>query len=845
VDFGEIIRVGGDVDSSSLLFYVPAMPKRSNAKSSAGQRPVESKRDDFDKSVKELLARRAGYRCSICDEPTVAAHTLPDQSIYLGEASHIYSAAPNGPRANPTLTPEQRSAVENGIHLCKKHGKLVDVDVEAYPAETLLKAKFAHEQKIRAIVVGEHNEYDADFLYAHETQIVHGRGAPSLRDLWVPRSVVRLQSGGTPIKRDARALLSSEPGVILISGDQWTGRTSVLKDLAIDIIGLRNCVWLDGRDLTEKILKDPVKFLAAGYRRINPDADGWQKFLEAPPAQNVVFLDDLHLSPLNHATKRKFLLLVRSFAGLVFATSHGAFFVELLGVSVNDGLLFNQWQLADLTRADCADLVKKWCGFGAESIADDNLDARKASTHDDLEMLFGKKLMPRQPLFVLTAIQNFDAGIPVDTSVGSFGGVYDTIIHRALSKNAPNQSAISSERAYMEELAYFCEHSPEHLDRVAFNKWFAERKGVLPQRVDDLEVSLLSKGFLSRSHSGFRFNYQKYYFLASFLRDNPNREGVKEYITLLIKNCWNEDFANTALFLAYLQPSTSLINSLVSEIDGVFSECKEFRINAWEFDFSFPKDFFRGLELTSDPEANRRQLAERLDATDPVDSSEIVTVKRLPKPETEQKQGEQSLDFLKSLHLIKLAGQLIRNSPISFDAEQKMNLVRAGMNLSLRSISGVEHICAPASLKSQALNQVREKVLQKTNRAEIETKLTGMIYNFALCVTYTILKHACSSLAHPDLTLIYEAVLKPDGSEIEGMSHRVLNCGIDFELRAPHVARIEKVFSELTPVGRDLLRVWVWFYLSFNRVAMSRRQAMLEAVDITPTKQLLLLGEAS
>src|SRR6266516_1107387 len=96
----------------------------------------ESGRDDFSQATKDLLARRAGYRCSICKQPTVGPHSDPGRAIFLGEAAHICSAAPKGPRPNPSLTPQQRASASNGIHLCKLHARQVDIEVDAHPAET-------------------------------------------------------------------------------------------------------------------------------------------------------------------------------------------------------------------------------------------------------------------------------------------------------------------------------------------------------------------------------------------------------------------------------------------------------------------------------------------------------------------------------------------------------------------------------------------------------------------------------------------------------------------------------------------------------------------------------------
>jgi len=739
-------------------------------------------RDDFSTKTKETLARRAGYRCSICKDATVGPHSDPEKAAFLGEASHIHAASANGPRANPNLTPEERGAASNGIHLCKKHARLVDVDEISYPATKLHQIKNNHEQEIRGMLVGQSQNYDPDFLHSHETQLIHGRGTPTLADLWVSRHLIQPEVGKTPIQHDASQINTSEPGIYLITSDQITGRTSLLKRMASAALGRLNCVWLDGRKITESTVKDPVKALAEGFGIINPCADGWQMFLEADREQNRIFIDDLHLSPLNITTKRKFLSLLQGLASSIITTASEPFLIELLAISPHDGLRLHQWRLLDLTRSECVDLVKLWCCYKSETVSDHELDFRIASACEQLEVLFGKKLMPRHPFFVLTALQSIDAGAPLDTAVGSFGGVYETVIHLAISRNAPNQAAISNERAFLQELAYWCEFQPADSNRTTFNKWFSELKGIDPKRANDLERSLASKGFLSRNHKGFRFNYQKYYFLASYLRDHASKTEVKNYISNLILNCWNEDYANTALFLAYLHPSSFLVESLLNEVNRLFGDQEEFDAKAWSLDVRFPDDFFKGLTFTTDPEANRKVLAERLDESDPVDSAECEAASATPSTSADD---ERFLEFLKSFHLIKLIGQLIRNSPIAFDAYQKEQLIGSGFNLGLRLVTFMGVVCNPVSLQAQALNELRARVLKKSDRTQIEAKLTGLIYNLSIFLAFTPLRHACHYLAHPELGLIYDSVLKPDSPKGEGLSQKILACGLNFESRTP------------------------------------------------------------
>lgn len=96
-------------------------------------------RDDFNAATKELLARRVGFKCSSpgCRQPTSGPQADPSGTVNLGVAAHITAASPDGPRYDPTLTPQERASADNGIWLCQTDGKLVDNDEFRYTVDVL------------------------------------------------------------------------------------------------------------------------------------------------------------------------------------------------------------------------------------------------------------------------------------------------------------------------------------------------------------------------------------------------------------------------------------------------------------------------------------------------------------------------------------------------------------------------------------------------------------------------------------------------------------------------------------------------------------------------------------
>ncbi|GDA53395.1 hypothetical protein [Escherichia coli] len=135
-----------------------------------------SNRDDFSPSVKRTLAERVGWKCSYlgCNQTTVG----PDSSntngrINNGIAAHITAAAPGGPRYDHSLTPEQRSSIDNGIWMCRSHAALIDSDKYAYSVEQLKNWKTLAEtqqslllQMAHQVSQNNYSERDVDVLKA-------------------------------------------------------------------------------------------------------------------------------------------------------------------------------------------------------------------------------------------------------------------------------------------------------------------------------------------------------------------------------------------------------------------------------------------------------------------------------------------------------------------------------------------------------------------------------------------------------------------------------------------------------------------------------------------------------
>lgn len=107
-------------------------------------------RIDFTSVTKDRVAGRAGYRCSFpgCGRTTIGPGNGPRETVSIGVAGHIFSAAPRGPRGQGGLTVEELRSIDNAIWLCKPH-ELVDANRgNKFPPSLLHAYKDLHEARI-------------------------------------------------------------------------------------------------------------------------------------------------------------------------------------------------------------------------------------------------------------------------------------------------------------------------------------------------------------------------------------------------------------------------------------------------------------------------------------------------------------------------------------------------------------------------------------------------------------------------------------------------------------------------------------------------------------------------
>jgi hypothetical protein len=132
--------------------------------------------DNFNKQTKQFVALRAGLPWSFTGCPQRTAGPSEESAMavtIVGDAAHICAAAPSGRRYVASMSPEERSHIDNAIWLCATHARLVDRDEVTFTIEGLRQMRRDRESACaREIQLASNQSVHAHDLIAVGPEIV-------------------------------------------------------------------------------------------------------------------------------------------------------------------------------------------------------------------------------------------------------------------------------------------------------------------------------------------------------------------------------------------------------------------------------------------------------------------------------------------------------------------------------------------------------------------------------------------------------------------------------------------------------------------------------------------------
>lgn len=210
---------------------------------------------------------------NMCAMPNCTNVLIDKDGTWLGEVAHIHAASDGGPRANTSLSQEERRDAENLILLCRNCHRKIDKNVEQYPAETLIKIKERHES---TYIKGLEQAELKDCMDEYTTKLPDSLGA------WgIMRSDEEYEDARKSLENvtDRLAVVPLSTREFLVKCLRRSSRSKYphrREELRVNAEEIRQAISVKGRQISRKTIAEHVKILENYGFACFEEKDNWE-----------------------------------------------------------------------------------------------------------------------------------------------------------------------------------------------------------------------------------------------------------------------------------------------------------------------------------------------------------------------------------------------------------------------------------------------------------------------------------------------------------------------------------------------------------------------------------------
>ena len=238
----------------------------------------------------------------------------------------------------------------------------------------------------------------------------------------------------------------------VITGNEQSGKTALLRMLFLDFrdksyvpiyVDLKEVSRVSDRDLSAKYKKAAEK----QYGDI-----GGAKWEKLSKRRKILFLDDFDSSKVADRFRWKVIAHARKNFEKVIITASELFGMnELISPDMSEQLDgFAHYELQNFGHQLRYKLIHKWRSIGNDySLSTGELIERVDKAEKTLNLVLGKNLVPRVPIYLLTLLQSLESSNPLEIKNSAYGHYYQYLITEALS-------AISVDPGELDEFFNYC-----------------------------------------------------------------------------------------------------------------------------------------------------------------------------------------------------------------------------------------------------------------------------------------------------------------------------------------------------------------------------------------------------
>ncbi|RBM33139.1 metallophosphoesterase, partial [Vibrio tarriae] len=662
---------------------------------------------------------------------------------------------------------------------------------------------------------------------------------PNLRNMDDENVTVKRESSSDVLSRN-------HEGNVVFSGEEYVGKSILLKKLCLDILNeSKFSVLINGSDIGKSnrfTLSKLEKIIIGKFDKFSLEK------LSKISEQKVILIDDFDsISGDNKSIIKLVSELEKYFDRVIISVSDSYDLSEnVIQGKVISKNSFTSYRILSLGHKSRWELIRKWNGLKTKCHeSEKELIKSTDFAHKEINSIIGRNYIPSTPFFLLTMLQSMDSSTPADLNISSYGYYYQYLITTSLGVAKFKKEELDEVFNYISELAnfYFITEK-EEIDKDKLWNFNNKINKEYSLNIDcEKRLNSLSHAKILKHTDGyysFRYSYVYYFFIAKYLSENIDEREVSEIIVKLIKNLHLRKNMNVLMFLTHHSKNKNILKQIVSQSKELFGN---FVVADLDKNASFIDSLVANLDVEkliyqqSDVEQNRLRLEDAKDLQD-----EQGDIEENLHDESENiKDENQSLskmmdEFNLMFKSMELLGQLTKNYFGSLKSGPKEEIILEAMEAPLRALESIFSLFRDdsdallESIESKFLREHPEKDIKTSDGKVIAKKL---LYRVIQIISFQIIKKISSTIGSRNLLPVLRSLVEKDNTNAK----KLIEISVLLDLGTlPPSNELKKIAQSLnvksTSLQGSLLQILVIHYLYMFKESPDAAKSACSAVGI-------------
>ncbi len=361
-------------------------------------------------------------------------------------------------------------------------------------------------------------------------------------------------------------------------------------------------------------------------------------------------------------------------------------------------------------------LIKKWLSIGKPANNDENtflksIDQKTQQINEGLgKNVLYTGIMPSYPIFILSILSGHEMlEKPINNQITSQGYCYEILIYAYLFKQKVPSDEIDTYLNILTELSYiFFKRGENEINQNDLRSFLEkyEKKYYLTishQKIFDIlyRTKIISKNNFGNCY--FNYPYIYYFFVARYMSNKLNEDGVKSEVKNIIGNLHNDNNAYITIFLVHHSSDPYILEEILDVSKSLFHRVIPATLSKQDMKF-----FDEQSEIVTKaclPEKPSNYEKERKEALEKVDEIEENNHIGDYKSETEI-----SKQLRRSIRTVETMGQIVKNRSGSLEKKQVEMILSEAIDIHLRILSSFFDIIKNPDEQKVCISYLKEKI---------------------------------------------------------------------------------------------------------------------------------------